>query len=115
MRTLPLDENWDLELTGGNLEATADEARFTTQTASNACRHFTGDSVLFPLEGIPYKPNILGSNPPQALVKEYLKREILSVPLITAVQINNYLLDGRKISAEAFISTENGGRENVSF
>lgn len=90
---------WDLVLDANNNIALASNPYSQAQDAASAIKTFSGEVYYETILGVPYWSQILGKNPPLALVKSQLVAAAETVPDPTAANPAN------TVSAQCFISS----------
>jgi hypothetical protein len=115
MRTLLLDVNtWDLCLDArGNL-AVAEDPYALAQDVASALRLFRGEAWFDTARGVPYFAQVLGKNPPLALMKKLFETAALSVPgVVEAVCFITGIKD-RRVTGQVQVTDTAGRLQLVS-
>ena len=115
MKTLLLDDNWDLTLDANGNLAIVDGKYAIAQDVASAVRLFLGELWYAIDQGIPYYEQILGVWPPPSL--EYLKTKFIEAGLMVpgTVSIKAFLTGpgpAREIGGQLQI-TDGSGRLSV--
>lgn len=110
MQTLLLDTvAWDLVLDVHNDIAVASEPYALSQDAASAIKVFKGEAYWDTELGIPYLADILGKNPPTALLKATFVEEAKTVPGVAAAQCFLAELTDRILSGQIQVTAEETG------
>jgi hypothetical protein len=90
INSLALNKDWDLTLDAyGNLAALTGNDR-VAQDAACSVRLFLGEAIFHVDRGVPYLIEVLGRAPKDSLIKEYLRRQVLTVPNVVDAEIKSY-------------------------
>jgi hypothetical protein len=90
INSLALNKDWDLTLdSNGSLAALTGNDR-VAQDAACSVRLFLGEAIFHVDRGVPYLVEILGRAPKDSLIKEYLRRQVLTVPNVVDAEIKSY-------------------------
>lgn len=114
IRSLLLDENWDLAVSNRGDLAVIGEPIRQAQDVATRCRTFRGECVYAQAQGIPYFADVLGKTPPDALVRDYIHRESLEVPGVQEAYVTFAGLEGRKLTGDIRITDSEGNTQYVS-
>lgn len=116
MKSLLLDRTaWDLVLdVAGNI-AVCTEPYSLAQDVANACRLFAGELWYDTPKGIPYFTEVLGHQPPLALVRSRLVEAALTVPGVVSAQVVITKFEGRTITGQVQFIDTTGASHGVTF
>lgn len=112
IRTLALDEKWDLELTDTGRIALKNNAAATAQNVANECRRFKNDSYFDYDIGIPYFTISLGRVNDNAVLNSYIRQAILrvdDVDTIEKIELIDFNKEIRTLTGNIQITTISGG------
>lgn len=113
MDTLLLDRTlWDLTKTTNGDIALANKPYAIAQDVASAVRLFAGELWYDTTKGVPYFTEILGHQPPLALLKAEISKAALSVPLVASVKVFVDGVHGRAVTGQIQI-TDTGGTTAV--
>lgn len=111
MKTLKLNENWDIYVDKSGNIALADDDYGVAQTAANKIRLFTKDAYFDQTKGIPHFDIELGKNfsTSEAVLTNRIRKEALSVQGVTDAKVSlKKDQDGRVIGGEVYVTTSTG-------
>jgi hypothetical protein len=118
MHTLLLDTvAWDLTLDiNGNI-AVASNPYSLAQDAASECRLFAGEAYYATNRGIPYWGQILGQDPPLALVRAYMLDAAESVPEVVSAQVyfSSWSYLTRRLSGQVQVTNVTGTTVMAAF
>jgi len=116
MDTLLLDTGtWDLVLDiNGNL-AVASNPYSVTQDVASACRTFLGELWYDTTIGIPYFEQILGHQPPLAILKSLLVNAAKTVPGCNNPVVFILAFEGRSVSGQIQFTDGTGQTQVTGF
>lgn len=95
---------WDLLLDAAGNIAVATEPYSLAQDAASACRTFEGEVFWDTTLGVPYLTQILGKNPPPALVKAQLEAEAETVPGVGTATVLLASLTNRRLVGQVQVT-----------
>ena len=114
LRSLRLDDTWDLTLSaGGDLASAGGTVRIVQDVASYV-RTFQGEPYYAQQDGIPYFIRELGSLPPAELVRARSNARALEVPGVAQADTQLSRLEKRTLSGTIRITTETGETADVT-
>lgn len=109
IRTLKLNNNWDLTIDRGGRLVLAEDAYATAQDVANTIRLFTEDAYLDWDRGIPHFTLDLTIRPSLAAVRSRYRAAALAVDNVAdAVAVINELDEDRAITGDIRLTTDNG-------
>ena len=112
---LALSSSWDLTASGGQI-ATVSGAQELEQAVASAVRTFLGECWYDTTQGIPYFEQILGHNPPSALVQALIVKEVLArVPGVVTCQCVITSRANRQLTGQINFTDATGAALGVSF
>jgi len=100
--------------TSGNI-AVATEPYAIAQDVACACRLFTGELWYDKNKGVPYFNEILGHQPPLALVKARLVEAAMTVPGVQSAQVIFTTLKDRTLTGQVQFFDATGAMHHASF
>ena len=111
MKTLKLNENWDLCLDESGKICVSNDEYAIAQTAANKIRLFTNDAYFDRTKGIPHFNVELGKTftASQAVLTNRIRKAVLSVDGVTDARVELQKQDGRVIGGTVYI-TANGNK-----
>lgn len=120
MQTLALDDaNWDLTVDGAGNIAVADDDPPNpiglAQDAASAIRLFLGELWFDTTQGIPYFTEILGKQPPVALMKAYFVKAALTVPGVVSAVCYISSITNRGVTGQVQIKDSGGNTATAAF
>lgn len=104
MKSLQLNDSWDISLDGGGNLAQVSEKLAVAQDVATAVRLFQGEAVYLSERGVPHYTDNLGVKLSQAMIRSDITDIALTVPNVTAVSIENEQLSGRTYTADIRIT-----------
>ena len=114
--TLLLDtQTWDLCIDAAGNIACASAPYSAAQDAASAVRTFLGELYYDTRQGVPYFQDILGHQPPLALLKAQIAAAALTVPGVVSAQCFVSSVSDRKISGQLRITDTTGMTTTVAF
>lgn len=114
--TLVLDVDlWDLIPDAAGNIAMATEPYAQAQDAASAIRTFQGELWFDTEPGLPYYSEILGNDPPMALLKERFEAAALTVPGVETSNCVFTSTDGRTIQGRVEITNTQGVTSEAAF
>jgi hypothetical protein len=109
MDTLLLDQVlWDLCLDSSGNIAMASNPYAIAQDVASAIRVYLGELWYDTTQGVPYNSQVLGQNPPIALLKALFVKAALTVPEVVSAICYIYSISGRNVVGQVQI-TDTGG------
>jgi hypothetical protein len=113
--TILLDPvTWDLVLDlNGNI-ARATEPYSLAQDAASAIRTFLGEVYFDTQVGVPYLQEILGKNPPIALLKAQMESAAMTVDGVARAQCFLSALTNRSIAGQVQVTSKKTGQVSVA-
>lgn len=84
------------------------------QDAASACKLFLGENFLNVLLGVPYLPNILGTEVPLSLVKAKLVAAALTVPGVATAEVFITSFENRTLVGTIQIIADDGTTAQAS-
>ena len=116
MKSLLLDRTvWDLVLDSSGNIACATEPYAIAQDVATACRLFAGELWYDTTQGVPYFSEILGHQPPMALVQSRLVDAALTVSGVVSAQVLISSLANRTLTGQVQFIDSTGAAHNVTF
>lgn len=118
--TMLLDPvSWDLMLDASGNIATASavlpDAVAIAQDAASAIKLFAGELWFDTTQGIPYFSQVLGHQPPLALLKAYFVEAALTVPGIAKATCFISSFTNRAISGQVKVTDHDGNTATAAF
>lgn len=115
-QTLLLDvDSWDLTVDAAGNIAVASEPYSLAQDAASAIRLFIGELYYDTSQGIPYFKQILGQDPPVALMKAYFNEAALTVPGVVSSQCFITSWTDRGVRGQVQVTDANGNVSAANF
>ena len=109
MNTILLDPTtWDLMLDASGNIAMAEAPYALAQDAASAIKTFAGEVYYDTTLGVPYWEDILGHQPPVALVKTEMVAAAMTVPSIVDAKCYLTGLHNRKLTGQVQITDQSG-------
>lgn len=111
MKTLKLNENWDIFVDESGNIALADDDYGVAQTAANKIRLFTRDAYFDQTKGIPHFDIELGKqfSVAESVLTNRIRKEVLSVSGVTDAKVSlEKDNDGRIIGGNVYVTTSTG-------
>lgn len=116
MDTLLLDQNlWDLCKTAGGDIAVASQPYAIAQDVASALRLFLGELWYDTLPGVPYFEEILGQNPPKALIKARLVAAARRVPQVVSAECFLFALKDRTLTGQVRVTFTDEASATIGF
>lgn len=116
MKTLLLSSDlWDLVTDAAGNIALASEPYSLAQDAASACRLFLGELYYSTTEGVPYWSEILGHQPPLALLKARLITAAMRVPGVIEAQVYISSVAGRIVRGQVQVTDTAGNITAAGF
>lgn len=107
--TLLLDQVfWDLVLDSNGNIAVASDPYAMGQDAASAIRLFLGELWFDTALGVPYFTELLGKNPPLAIIKARMIQAALSVPGVVSAQVFITAITDRTVHGQVQVAGANG-------
>ena len=113
MKSLALTDTWDLCLTPSGSLATVEGSARAAQDVATACRTFKGECWFNQNLGIPYFEQILGSAPPDIIIRQKLEDEALAQPEVVEARAVLIEFKNRKLTGRIRIKTVHGESADV--
>lgn len=104
MKSLQLNDGWDISLDGAGNIAQVKSKLCVAQDVANAVRLFLGEAVYSADRGVPHYTNNLGVKLTRALIRSDMTDAALSVPGVASVSIENERVKGRTYTADIRIT-----------
>lgn len=109
--TILLDRtSWDLVLDASGNIAVAAEPYALAQDAASAIRTFLGECFWDTSIGVPYLTQILGRNPPLALLKQRFVEAALTVPGVASARCFISALNDRTLAGQIQVTSASTGQ-----
>lgn len=106
---------WDMVLdVSGNI-ALATEPYSQAQDAASAIRTFEGELWFNTVPGLPYFSEVLGENPPLALLKERFNSAALTVPGVATATTIITSTENRTVTGQVQITNDQGQTSTTGF
>jgi len=113
--TLLLDPDaWDLTVDAAGNIATAAPSYSLAQDVASAVRLVAGELWYDIRKGVPYFSDILGHNPPLALIAAQMEDAALSVPGVVSARYIHGSRDSRTEAGQILFVDETGASNNVN-
>lgn len=115
MKTLRLNENWDIYVDEAGNIALADGDYGVAQTAANKVRLFTNDAYFDQTKGIPHFDIELGKNynVSEAVLTNRIRKEVLSVDGVTDAKVQLEKESGGRVIGGNILITTNTGTVSI--
>jgi hypothetical protein len=122
IKTLGLNEDWDLALDGyGNIAVLEGHGR-VAQDVATAVKLFRGEAIFHIDMGVPYLADILANSPQEAIIRSHLTKRAYTVPDVATVEFRRISFKNRiftgeliitdTITADTDIDTGSGGKKD---
>ena len=116
MKSLLLDRTFnDLVLDARGNIAVCTEPYAISQDVACACKLFAGELWYDQTQGVPYFSEILGHQPPLALVRQRLIEAAMTVTGVVSAQVVISTFSGRTITGQVQFLDATGATHHVSF
>lgn len=116
MNTLLLDRTaWDLVLDAAGNIAMASDPYAVAQDVASAIKLFKGELFYNTAPGVPYWEELLGHQPPLALVREHVQRAAMTVPQVAGALCTLTSCIDRALAGYVEITLQDGTTQTVSF
>lgn len=116
-RTLSLNENWDLSLTGTGRIALSEGTSATSQAVANEVRRFVRDTYFDYQAGVPHFETELGQSLPESALRSFIRRAALRVPdvaEISDIDLSDFDRETRTLTGNISFRTTSGQDFTVS-